>query len=70
MGFTKLKAVTEYDHVLDYDRERYAEFCELMLGRGCRLTERGMWYVSIAHSEEDIRLCLAAAEETLTEISR
>lgn len=70
MGFTWLATVTEYDHVLDYDRERYAEFCSRMLDRGFRLTERGLWYVSIAHSEEDIRLCLAAAESTLAEMER
>ena len=68
MGFTRRTAVTEYDHVLDYDRARYAEFCEAMLARGFRLTERGLWYVSIAHSEDDIRRCLAAAEATLKEM--
>lgn len=68
MGFTRLTAVTEYDHVLDYDRARYGTFCEGMLARGFRLTERGLWYVSIAHSDEDIRLCLAAVEDTLAEM--
>jgi glutamate-1-semialdehyde 2,1-aminomutase len=70
MGFTRLDAATEYRHVLDYDRERYAEFCRRMLDRGFRLTERGLWYVSIAHTEEDISLCLEAAEKTLNEIAR
>jgi glutamate-1-semialdehyde 2,1-aminomutase len=70
MGFTRLKTVTEYEDVLDYDRERYAEFCRRMLARGFRLTERGLWYVSIAHNAEDIRHCLDAVEDTLAEMRR
>ncbi|MGO4837569.1 aminotransferase class III-fold pyridoxal phosphate-dependent enzyme, partial [Rhizobiaceae sp. 2RAB30] len=62
MGFTGRGAVTDYDHVLDYDRQRYGEFCQLMLARGVRIIERGLWYVSTAHTEDDVRLCLAEAE--------
>lgn len=69
MGFTKRTSVTEYDHVLDYDRKLYGEFCQLMLQRGVRLIERGLWYVSLAHTEEDVRLCLDAAESALAELS-
>ncbi len=68
MGFTTRTSVTEYDHVLDYDRKRYGDFCQLMLARGVRLIERGLWYVSTAHTEEDVRLCLAAAESALKEL--
>lgn len=70
MGFTARASVTEYDHVLDYDRGRYGEFCQLMLARGVRLIERGLWYVSAAHSEDDVRLCLAAVESALEEMGR
>lgn len=69
MGFTTRSSVTTYDDVLDYDRKRYGEFCQLMLGRGVRLIERGLWYVSVAHSEEDVRLTLAAAESALAELA-
>jgi glutamate-1-semialdehyde 2,1-aminomutase len=68
MGFTARTSVTEYDHVLDYDRKRYGEFCQLMLKRGVRLIERGLWYVSTAHTEEDVRLALAATESALKEL--
>jgi glutamate-1-semialdehyde 2,1-aminomutase len=68
MGFTTQTAVTDYDDVLNYDRKRYGEFCQRMLARGFRLIERGLWYVSTAHSEEDVLACLAAVEDTLTEM--
>lgn len=70
MGFTARREVMQYEHVLDYDRALYGEFCRRMLGRGIRLIERGLWYVSTAHGEEDVRACLEAAEETLTEMGR
>ncbi len=69
MGFTARVSVTEYDHVLDYDRTRYGEFCRSMLGRGVRLIERGLWYVSAAHTENDVLATLAAAESALKELS-
>ena len=40
-----------------------------MLMRNIRLIERGLWYISAAHSEEDVRICLSTAEEVLTEMS-
>lgn len=70
MGFTTRTSVSEYDHVLDYDRKRYGEFCQRMLGRGVRLIERGLWYVSSAHSRNDVELCLEAAEAVLMEMDR
>jgi len=66
MGFTTLPRITEYRHVQSYDRAAYQEFCRQMLLRGVRLIERGLWYVSTAHSEEDIRVTLDHAEAVLT----
>jgi len=65
MGFTTLPRVTEYRHVQSYDRAAYQEFCRQMLLRGVRLIERGLWYVSAAHTEADIRLTLDHAEAVL-----
>jgi glutamate-1-semialdehyde 2,1-aminomutase len=36
-----------------------------MLERGIRLIPRGQWYVSMAHTDEDIEKTLAAADEVL-----
>lgn len=68
MGFTAREHVRNYDHVLDYDKARYREFSEKMLARGVRLIERGLWYVSLAHSDADIRFALSAAEASLEDM--
>jgi glutamate-1-semialdehyde 2,1-aminomutase len=41
-----------------------------MLLRGVRLIERGLWYVSAAHTEEDIRLTLQQAEAVLAGMAK
>lgn len=69
MGFTRLHLVRDYRDTLQYDRALYQEFCRRMLMRNIRLIERGLWYISAAHSEEDVRICLSTAEEVLTEMS-
>ena len=47
----------------DLDRQR--SFIELLEAEGVRLTSRGTWFVSSAHTEQDIDLTLAAAERAL-----
>jgi glutamate-1-semialdehyde 2,1-aminomutase len=41
-----------------------------MQERGIRLIGRGLWYVSGAHTDEDIDQALAAARETLAGMPR
>ena len=69
MGFTRRAEVFAYHDVLDYDRARYQDFCRRMLGRGVRLIERGLWYVSAAHTADDIRATLATAKAVLEEMA-
>jgi glutamate-1-semialdehyde 2,1-aminomutase len=66
MGFTRRSSVAAYHETLDYDRTRYQDFCVRMLRRGIRLIERGLWYVSAAHTEEDVAAALAATEAVLS----
>jgi len=70
MGFSKRVRATTYDHVLDYDKESYRRFSLGMLSRGVRLIERGLWYVSLAHEDADIDYALAAAKETLQDMTQ
>ncbi len=67
-AFSDRARATEYDHVLDHDRALYGAFCKGMLSRGIRLIERGLWYVSLAHTEADIDHALATADSVLAEI--
>ena len=64
--FTGGKEVVDYrTHSKYADMSRYTRFVAEMMKRGIRLTSRGVWFVSEAHSEEDIEATLSAAKEAL-----
>jgi glutamate-1-semialdehyde 2,1-aminomutase len=69
MGFIARESVTEYRHVLDYDKPLYIEFCQRMRQSGVRLIERGLWYISAAHTDNDIDQCLDVVAASIKEIS-
>ena len=46
----------------------HSQFLASMHERGIRLIERGLWYVSAAHTESEIDQAVSAARETLTEM--
>jgi glutamate-1-semialdehyde 2,1-aminomutase len=69
LSFTELPALKEYrDYAFHCDKERYGRFSLAMLQRGVRLIERGLWYVSIAHTEEHVEKTLHAVEASLREV--
>jgi len=59
--------LTDYRTALGADTRRYHRFTEALLRRGVRVLERGLWYVSTAHTEADIAETLAAARAALPE---
>lgn len=65
VGFTARSEVTEYRDTLDYDTATYGKFVSYMLAQNVRLIGRGLWYISSAHTAEDVDLCLKAAEKAL-----
>ncbi len=65
VGFSGLARATEYRHVAADDRAAYQSFCRGMLLRGVRLIERGLWYVSAAHTAADIVATIAHADAVL-----
>jgi glutamate-1-semialdehyde 2,1-aminomutase len=68
-GFSSLEHCYDYRDTLQYDKARYGAFVRGMQERGVRLIGRGLWYISAAHSEEDIDTALSAAAETLQEVA-
>jgi glutamate-1-semialdehyde 2,1-aminomutase len=68
MGFTQRQEVREYRDTLDYNAGLYAEFCQRMLDHNIRLIGRGLWYVSAAHTEEDVQHALHVVEVVLGEM--
>lgn len=66
LSFTELPALRDYrDFAQSCDKERYSRFCVAMLERGVRLIERGVWYLSAAHTDEQIERTLQKTEEAL-----
>ncbi len=64
-SFTDLERLTNYRDCLKCDAAKYAEFVKGMLDRGVRLIGRGIWYISAAHTQEDIDYAIGVAREVL-----
>ncbi|MBD0382310.1 glutamate-1-semialdehyde 2,1-aminomutase [Paenibacillus sedimenti] len=56
--------VTNYDQAQDTDGERFAQFFRLMLEQGINLapSKYEAWFLTIAHTEEDVTRTLEAAD--------
>lgn len=68
VSFTELPAIRDYrDFAQHCDKERYSRFCVAMLERGVRLIERGVWYLSAAHTPLHLEQTLHAVEAALRE---
>jgi glutamate-1-semialdehyde 2,1-aminomutase len=67
-GFTPLPQVRDFRETLTYDKPRYAAFVTAMQERGIRLIGRGLWYISAAHTPEEIDRCIETAYEALKEL--
>lgn len=62
-GFTNLPAVYDFRDVLMYDKVKLNKFIAGMHDRGVRIIGRGLWYISAAHTEEDIHTALRTASD-------
>lgn len=64
-GFTDQPTATDYRGTLGYNRVKLAKFIAGMHDRGVRVIGRGLWYISAAHTEEDIDHAIKTAREVL-----
>ncbi len=69
MGFTDAPSVSDLRGTVSYDKVKYAAFVAGMHEWGIRLIGRGLWYLSAAHTEQDIACAVKAARAVLAEIS-
>jgi glutamate-1-semialdehyde 2,1-aminomutase len=68
-SFTAASEVTDYrSHAQNVDAGKFAEFQRAMQDRGVRITTRGTWMVSTAHTENDIDRAISTAEEVLASL--
>ncbi|HBY98823.1 MAG: aspartate aminotransferase family protein [Ardenticatenaceae bacterium] len=69
LAFTALPAIRDYrDDALHCDKERYSRFTVAMLERGVRLIDRGIWYISAAHTPAHVAQTLETVEDALRAI--
>lgn len=64
-GFTTLKKVRDYRDTLQYDKNMQSKFIAAMHDRNIRIIGRGLWYISAAHTENDIDQAIETARIVL-----
>lgn len=67
-SFTDLKEINDYRDTLMCDKSKLNAFISGMHDRGVRIIGRGLWYISAAHTEEDINLAIEKAHVVLKTI--
>lgn len=63
------QAVYDYRSSLLMDQDAYTKFVEGMVDRGVRIIPRGNWFLSSAHTLDDVEATLRAAEEVMQQIA-
>ena len=69
-AFTNNGAATDYRDVLGQDKKKLAAFIAGLHDNGIRVIGRGLWYISTAHTREDIQCALCAVHEVLSEFGK
>ena len=64
-AFTDIEEVKDYRDTLTFDREKMRKFIGGLHEEGIRVIGRGLWYISAAHTEEDIDRAVQTAEKVL-----
>ncbi|MEW6261479.1 MAG: aspartate aminotransferase family protein [Thermodesulfobacteriota bacterium] len=67
--FTPRRELFEYRDLLDNDGRSYNVFQKRLMELGVRLIFRGNWYLSAAHSDEEIEYTLNQVDRALEEMS-
>jgi glutamate-1-semialdehyde 2,1-aminomutase len=68
VSFGALGEVTDYRSFVPRDVEAYCRFNTALQERGVRTVPDGQWFVSTAHSQEDVDQTLAAVAESMEEV--
>ena len=67
-GFTDLTAVNDFRDVLTYDKAKLGKFIAGLHDNGVRAIGRGLWYISAAHTEEDIDTALEISSKVFKKL--
>lgn len=69
-AFISEEPVLRHEDRLNSDSKRYEEFACRMLNEGVLLATRGLWYVSAAHTEDDIREVAQVVERVAKQMTQ
>ncbi len=69
MSFTDQSEIVDYRSWLNTDTALYQQFVAAMLDQNIRLLSRGLWYISMAHTSDDIVETLETVEQVLVELA-
>lgn len=67
-SFTSLEKTVDYRDTLTFDKSKLKAFIGGMHEKGIRIIGRGLWYISAAHTEDDIDRAIEVAGEVLKEL--
>lgn len=67
-GFTDAASINEYRDTFSYDKAKLGKFIAGLHNKGIRVIGRGLWYISAAHTEEEIDHAIKTAREVLSTI--
>lgn len=68
IAFTELNEIKDYRDTLAVDKQQLGKFIGGMHNKGVRIIGRGLWYISAAHTKEDIHFAIEMADQVLSEI--
>ncbi len=68
--FTTLESMSDYRDTLSVDRARLNKFISAMHEEGVRIIGRGLWYISAAHTDEDIDQAVDTARRVLASLEK
>lgn len=67
-AFTHLNKLKDYRDTLTFEKEKMRKFMGAMHDEGIRIIGRGLWYISAAHTQEDIDRAIETAGKVLNRI--
>jgi glutamate-1-semialdehyde 2,1-aminomutase len=67
-GFIDQNEVNNFREVMAYDKVKLGKFVAGMHNEGIRIIGRGLWYISIIHTDQDIEQALSTADKVMSEL--
>lgn len=68
ISFTAKDSIKEFRDTFSADRVKLSRFIAAMHDRKIRIIGRGLWYISLAHTEADIDYAIQTAKEVLADM--